>query len=176
MYDYLGLTNIDSVLHTHTISDDVNLHDPIDDTSNNFKDINISDKEINHLANEYKRTSWKKPKFNERRKRYWAPHNDNTPSNKINVVIKNRKVNNVTITDFYKIDIIRLRKMYDDSGNNPGLRLCGSHKKHISSFNFVSRDNEAYLYFHSDHSLTGMGFGKYTYSEKNIRVSWIFLL
>lgn len=48
--------------------------------------------------------------------------------------------------------------MYGENGNSQYLRLCGSHETSLSKYNFVSRDNEMYLYFHSDYSISGTGF------------------
>ncbi|XP_065365478.1 uncharacterized protein LOC135958499 [Calliphora vicina] len=40
----------------------------------------------------------------------------------------------------------------------PYVRWCGSHESNMSKFDFVSRSNEVMLNFHSDYSITGLGF------------------
>ncbi|KAM7348381.1 uncharacterized protein ACRADG_007714 isoform 6-T15 [Cochliomyia hominivorax] len=40
----------------------------------------------------------------------------------------------------------------------PYVRWCGSHDSNMSKFDFVSRSNEVMLNFHSDYSITGLGF------------------
>lgn len=45
-----------------------------------------------------------------------------------------------------------------DTTFSPYVRWCGSHNANMSRFNFVSSHNGALLHFHSDYSMSGMGF------------------
>lgn len=40
----------------------------------------------------------------------------------------------------------------------PYVRWCGNHESNMSKFDFVSNSNEVMLNFHSDYSITGLGF------------------
>lgn len=156
LYDYIGLNNIDSVLHIYTTTENIDLHEFSNETLNGIRELNISDDDIYNLANEYKRTSWNKTTPKERHKRYWAPHKNISIKN-LNRADTNRNAN-YTVAEFYKVDNFRLRKLSDENSNSQSLRLCGSHETAISNYNFVSRGNEMHLYFHSDYSITGSGF------------------
>lgn len=46
----------------------------------------------------------------------------------------------------------------NDPSFSPYVRWCGSHSANMSRFDFVSSQNGALLHFHSDYSLSGMGY------------------
>lgn len=206
LYDYIGLNNIDSVLHsyvatTSTLETNSSL---AHDFNSNIDTIITSAEDIDTLANEFKRTSWKQHSRNSgiaaldnRQKRYWSPKNEDGDSNQShrgdtnennakksssssnnNINNGRRRTGNYTVTEFYKVDSLKIRnnnnKMHGmaatttTSYNNNNddafettqnyLRLCGAHEASLSKYNFISRNNELYLHFHSDFSVTGSGY------------------
>jgi CUB domain len=46
----------------------------------------------------------------------------------------------------------------DEPSFTPYVRWCGNHDSNMSKFDFISSTNEVILHFHSDHSITAMGF------------------
>lgn len=209
LYDYIGLNNVDSVLHSYvaassTFETNSSLAATHDFNSNIDTTI-TSAEDIDTLANEFKRTSWKQHSrssssgnVDNRQKRYWTPKNEDGDNNQAhrgdtteNVAKKSSSsssnsgrrrttTGNYTVTEFYKVDSLKIRnnnniKMMhgmptsstttttnnDDNAfesTQNYLRLCGAHEASLSKYNFISRNNELYLHFHSDFSITGSGY------------------
>lgn len=165
------------MLHSY-IAADINSsvsHDFRDNNNNKEDlDLNVSSEDINNLANEFKRTSWKRRQqqqqdnVDNRRKRYWTPKNDDNSlrdgNNMFNINGNTgnarHRIGNYTVTEFYKVDSLKIHKnSYDDAFDSQSyLRLCGAHEASLSKYNFISRNNEIYLHFHSDFSVSGTGY------------------
>lgn len=130
LYDYLGLNGVDTVLHSHAVFE----------TTTEEPHVNASHENL-QFANAFRQISKQI-----RVKRYWTPKSENPTI-----------VYNHTVTEFYKVDSLKLRKSYTDESPSQ-LRLCGTHEPGLSQYNFMSTNNELLLHFHSDASITSSGF------------------
>lgn len=163
LYDFMGLNDVDTVLHTY-ISVDSPSFDPLPKFDQNYNATNLV------LADVYKRITSKS--FQTRDKRYWTPKAEQQQESAAQKVSNSQserggggdaadEKSNHTVTEFYKVDSLKLRK-YEPIDETavpfPQLRLCGTHEAGAQTYNFISRDNEMLLHFHSDFSITGTGY------------------
>uniref|UniRef100_A0A336N357 CSON009597 protein n=1 Tax=Culicoides sonorensis TaxID=179676 RepID=A0A336N357_CULSO len=156
LYDYIGLNNIDSVLHSYIATSSTFYSQDTNSSSahdfNGEDTVTSSAEDIDTLANEFKRTSWKQhtTHLDNRRKRYWTPknHHESESSSQrgdtSNPTIKNsgsyvnnnnnsdRKrtrttTGNYTVTEFYKVDSLKIR-------NSSNKLMHGSTSEYDTTF------------------------------------------
>lgn len=187
LYDYIGLNNIDSVLHSYVVmSSTLETNSSSTHDSNNNVDTTImSTEDIDTLANEFKRTSWKQHiqskeiTLDSRQKRYWTPKNEvnhdkqsqhediSNLTNKKYIKSRNshkdiksdkKRTGNYTVTEFYKVDSLKIR-------NNISNKMHGITTSTVNNNNNDAFDTpQNYLRLCGAHEA---GLSKYSFISRN---------